>query len=99
MQRPSERRRRSSEMVARTPDVQDFSTVEGAVDVAQFYLHRVGNLAGMCMTDHLEDQDGVVKDMHDIIGALGAVQSALSLVRILHQKLKDATPAPDGQES
>jgi hypothetical protein len=62
---------------------QDFEsnldTVEGLVQYADFYLQRAANTAASCMIDHLQDEH-VIKDMHDIIGDLGAVRNAVQLM-------------------
>ena len=71
---------RSSKTVSRIPDFEpDLTTVEGITQWARFYLNVAGNISGMCMKDHLDD-DGVVRDIHDILGALGAVKDALDLI-------------------
>lgn len=89
-------RRRSSQVVRREPDFEiDLTTFEGITAYAQFYVDRAANLAGMCMTDHLDDE-GVVGDMHDVIGALGAVQTAFQL---LADVLGKAPGRQGGQQS
>lgn len=73
-------KRRSSYVVPRQPDFEiDLTTADGILAYTAFYVGLVGNLAGMCMTDHLGDE-GIVRDMHDVIGAVGAVNSGLALL-------------------
>lgn len=56
-------------------------------------LHRIGHFASECMQDHLGDE-GVIRDMHDIIGAVGHLQSNLHLVeraiRVVEQQTDGA---------
>lgn len=42
-------------------------------------VHQVAHYASECMQDHLDD-DSVIRDMHDIIGTVGNLQSGLSLL-------------------
>lgn len=71
---------RSSQKVVRTPDFEiDLTTTEGMLRYARFYLNVAANIAGMCMTDHLGDE-ALVRDMHDVIGALGALNDTLHLI-------------------
>jgi hypothetical protein len=53
--------------------------VAGLVRNGLFFTGEAANIAGFCMSDHLGD-DHVIRDMHDIIGALGTVQSVLQLL-------------------
>ncbi len=63
------------------PDVPafDLTTVAGIVEMGRFWSGQAANIAGFCMSDHLDDE-GVVRDCHDIIGNLGAIQSAFQLL-------------------
>ncbi len=67
---------RPARSVAPAPDN---TSVQGIVRGGLFFTGEAANLAGFCMSDHLDD-DWVVRDMHDIIGALGAAQSTLQLL-------------------
>ncbi len=62
-----------------TPEA-DLTSAAGMVDQALFHTHEAANTAGFCMSDNLTN-DGAVRDMHDIIGALGAAQAMLTLIR------------------
>ncbi len=57
----------------------DLSTVAGMTAMGQFWASQAANIAGFCMSDHLDDE-GVIRDCHDIIGSLAAVQSAFQLL-------------------
>lgn len=57
----------------------DLSSVAGLVRGGLFYTGEAANTAGFCMSDHLGD-DHLVRDMHDMIGALDVVQSILQLI-------------------
>lgn len=57
----------------------DLTTVEGLVQYADFYLQRAANTAAFCMNDHLQDEP-LIRDMHDIIGALGSARNAVQLM-------------------
>lgn len=85
-------KKRSSEVFPRDPGKVDLGTLEGITSHARFYVHLAANIAGGCMTDHLDDQSAV-RDMHDIIGALGAAANALELLAIRQQKLMESGQA------
>lgn len=75
--------KRSSDVAQRKPDFEiDLTNQAGIIEYTLFYLNRAANVAGMCMTDHLAD-DGVVHDMHAVIGALGAAMNAVQLLETL----------------
>lgn len=57
----------------------DSRSVTGMVRSGLFFTGEAANTAGFCMSDNLDD-DHVIRDMHDIIGALGTVQSILQLI-------------------
>lgn len=78
----------------RTPPEYDGQTLEGLLENARFWLDRAAELSGYCMSDNLDNR-GVVRDCHDIIGALSAVQSAMNLIE-LRAKTR---PALDGDEA
>jgi hypothetical protein len=57
----------------------DRTSVAGLVRNGLFFTGEAANLAGFCMSDHLGD-DHVIRDMHNIIGALSSVQSLFQLI-------------------
>ncbi len=57
----------------------DLSAVAGIVAMGLFWSVQAANVTGFCMSDHLDDE-GVIRDCHDIIGHLGAIQSAFQLL-------------------
>lgn len=78
-------------MARRTPDgklvrparrpvpTPDYTSVPAMVANGLFFTGEAANTAGFCMSDYLDDQ-AIIRDMHDIIGVLGAVQSVLQLI-------------------
>lgn len=76
-----------------TPPEWDSATVESMVAWASFYLNRAAELAGYCMTDHLRDE-GVIRDCHDIIGAVSAVRDVLQLLETRPDARVVDIPAP-----
>ncbi len=69
----------------RTPEF-DLTTPDGVRAMGLFYLNRIAEITGFCMTDHLNDQT-VIRDMHEINGDIGAL---VSTIHILHRRLTEA---------
>lgn len=57
----------------------DYTTVPAMVATGLFYAGEAANTAGFCMSDYLDDE-AIIRDMHNIIGALGTLQSVLQLI-------------------
>lgn len=73
-------KKRSSESFVRQMDYKsDFTKLDETLEFLKFYLNLAANIAGACMSDNVRNED-VVKDMHDLIGSLGAVQNAIQII-------------------
>lgn len=70
----------------------DSGNLDSIMNHTRFWLDRVAELAGYCMTDNL-DNPGVIRDCHDIIGALSAASNGLSLAE---RKANEQRPLVDG---
>ncbi len=57
----------------------DYASVPSMVASALYFAGEVANTAGFCMSDYLDDQ-AIVRDMHDVMGNLGALQSLLQII-------------------
>lgn len=74
--------------------VSDFTTVEGLVRYADFYLQRAANTAAFCMNDHLDDEP-LIRDMHDIIGDLASARNAVQLMLTRAETKASKAPLPE----
>lgn len=64
------------------PEVHDFETVAGLVVELRVHAARIAHFASMAMTEtvHTSRDEGLIRDMHDIIGSVGNLQSVASLL-------------------